>query len=190
VKARDSRSRTPNRLCVELECRTVGLSPSLTPSASRSLFCNFCFAGLSSGLPGINHRILTKVNAPGVCFQGKLRMRNAVGFPEPGGPSSARYGANGSFFGNQLPATSLRRQSTRCPLVGTQLPKNQPLADAMSCVNIALLSAPSMRPSPLSTKNRCRCRLYIVYDPLKPLSFRRIRDAMLSVDAVSLVAYP
>jgi hypothetical protein len=29
-------------------------------------------------------------------------MRNAVGFPEPGGPSTARYGAKGSFSGNQL----------------------------------------------------------------------------------------
>jgi hypothetical protein len=54
---------------------------------------------------GIPHRILIKVNAPGapgVCLQGKLRMRNALGFPEPGGPSTARYGANGSFSGNQL----------------------------------------------------------------------------------------
>jgi hypothetical protein len=29
-----------------------------------------------------------------------LGMRNAVGFPEPGGPKTARYGANGSFSGN------------------------------------------------------------------------------------------
>jgi hypothetical protein len=35
-------------------------------------------------------------------LQGKLRMRNAVGFAEPGGPSTARYGANGSFSGNHL----------------------------------------------------------------------------------------
>ena len=137
MKTRDSRPRTPNRLCVQLECRTVGGSTLLTPSASRSLFCGFCFTGLSSGLPGINHRILIKVTAPGapgICLRGKLRMQSAVCFPEPGGPSTW-YGANGRFSGNQMlntkavnaaaleegrgrppmgwPAASLRRQSTR-----------------------------------------------------------------------------
>ena len=69
-----------------------------TGTASATRAGSWAFAGSAVG----TDRALTAPGTPGVCLQGKLRIRNAVGFSEPGGPNTARYGANGSFSANQL----------------------------------------------------------------------------------------
>ena len=93
MKARDSRPRTPNRLCVELECDTVGVQ--------------FQLCGLelwsTSEYPTVSSFKVAAPGAPGVTSSGQDRNALRRGLSRsPAGPAPRGAGANGSSSGNQL----------------------------------------------------------------------------------------